>query len=319
MQGSRTRAYVLTIAGLFAGAAIIARADVSADPVVIELGDTVVTRSELDRRFEIAVRLLARRQGVTLAGQDPGLIGMLREQYLDKRASELVMLEEARRRQLLVSDAQVDAAFGEVFSNSAEIDELLAGTPMEASRARALLEEIIREEQTVELLTEQMLREIRIPPGDVITMHHDVKHALATPETVCVRHIQVAEEAAAGAIRKELESGADFATIAAEQSNDVASAAAGGDLGCFERGAAGPRTEFERVAFATSEGELAGPVESRYGYHVLLIYRHDMPREPTLNEAYAQIERELALEQLPERIRALMEKSGVRVYPDRFS
>ena len=44
-----------------------------------------------------------------------------------------------------------------------------------------------------------------------------------------------------------------------------------------------------------------------------------MPREPTLNEAYAQIERDLALEKLPERLQALIEDSGVRVYADRYA
>lgn len=289
------------------------------DPPVIEFGDTTVTRSQLDARFEIAARLLARRQGVSLADQDAAAVAMLRQQYLDKHATELVLLDEARRRQLLVSDAQVDVALGELFGRDAEIDALLAELPSAAGSDRELLEQIVREGQTIELLTEQMLREIKIPTGDVITLHHDVKHALATPEEVCVRHVQLAHREEAMRVLAELQTGADFDDLAAERSTDRASAAAGGDIGCFERGPAGPRTEFERAAFAAEEDDLVGPVESRFGFHVLLVYEHRMPREPTLNEAYAQIERELALEQLPERMRALLESSGVRVYADRYA
>ncbi len=277
-----------------------------------------VTRSELDARFAIALRLLARRQGVSLAEQDAELVARLRSQYLDKHATELVMLAEARRRQIVVSDAQVDTALGELFASDAQMEALLADSSLDPDRGRDLLEEVVRDEQTVELLTEHMLREIKIPPGDVITLHHDAGHVLATPEEVCVRHIQLAEVQTAKSVLAELQNGADFAALAAKYSTDQATSAAGGDLGCFERGAAGPRTEFERAAFAAEENRPTGPVASRFGQHVLLVYEHKMPREPTLNEAYAQIERDLALEKLPQRIQALIERSGLQVYPDRF-
>ncbi len=77
----------------------------SADSIVIELGDRVITRSEVDARFQVAVQLLARRQGISLADQDPAVIAALRDQYLDKYANELVFLQEAQRRQLVVSGA----------------------------------------------------------------------------------------------------------------------------------------------------------------------------------------------------------------------
>ncbi len=51
---------------------------------------------------------------------------------------------------------------------------------------------------------------------------------------------------------------------------------------------------------------------------MFIVYEHKMPRAPTLNEAYAQIERELALEQLTQRLQALVSDSGIRVYPDTF-
>ena len=318
MQGARKRLQ-RNATGFLLGLALLPAVScaTAADPVLIEIGDRAITQTDLDARFEIAVRLLARRQGVSLADQDPALVESLRQQFLYKRATELVLLEEARRLQVRLSDAQVDVAFGELFGSDEEVEALLADAPLDADQGRALLEQVIREEETVELLTEQILREIKIPPGDVITLHHDAKHLLATPEEVCMRHIQVDDAVVAEKLRAELQHGANFARLAEAHSTDAASAANGGDLGCFERGPAGPRTEFERVAFDADEGEIVGPVESRFGYHVLVVYEHRMPREPTLNEAYAQIERELALEQLPQRIQALVDQSGIELYLDR--
>ena len=309
MQMTSARFVFAVATLLFAVALSGATHGESSDSIVIEIGDQVVTRAEVDDRFQIAVRLLARRQGISLVDQDPAAIAALRDQYLDKYADELVFLQEAERRQLVVSGAQVDRALAELFASENTED----GFPDET-----LLRRIVRDEQTVELLTEVMLAEIRIPPGDVITMHHDVKDSLATPEEICVRHIQTGSNDAANDVRAELELGADFAELAIEHSTDAASAGNGGDLGCFERGHSASRSEFEKAAFAAEEDQLVGPVESHLGHHVFIVYEHKMPRAPTLNEAYAQIERELALEQLPQRLQALVSDSGIRVHPDTF-
>ncbi len=310
--------FVFVLATLLVAAALSAETHGgSADPVVIEFGDQVVTRLEVDDRFQIAVRLLVRRQGISLIGQDPSVIAALRDQYLDKYASELVLLQEAERRQLAVSGARVDLALAELFVSEDDEIGFLDDTPLD-NGGHELLRRVMRDEQTIELLTEVMLKDIRIPPGDVITMHHDVKDRLATPEEVCVRHIQADSVDAANDIRAELEQGADFAKLAVQRSTDAASAGIGGDLGCFERSHSASRSEFEKAAFAAEEGQLVGPVASHLGHHVLVVYEHKMPRAPTLNEAYAQIERELALEQLPERLQALVSDSGISVHPDIF-
>ena len=228
-----------------------------------------------------------------------------------------MLLEEARRRQLEVSDTQVDQALGELFDSSEDEAEFL-GRVSPPGGSPVLLRNLVRDEETVELLTEVILQEIRIPPGDVITLHHDVKDQLATAEEVCVRHIQTESIAAAERVRAALEAGESFATLAATHSTDTATADSGGDLGCFERGPAGYRSEFERAAFLAEEGTVVGPVASRFGQHLLIVYEHRTPRAPTLNEAYAMIERDLALEQLPARLQALISDSGISVYPENY-
>ena len=318
MRRAGTVVVVATLGALLAcRAAPVQSMAASTDPVVIELGDLRATRTDVDRRFRIAASLLARRQGTTLDDQDPAVLARLREQYLEQYATQLVFLQEARRRQLEVSDTQVDQALGELFDSGEDEAEFL-GRVSHPDVSQGLLRTVVRDEETVELLTEVMLQEIRIPPGDVITLHHDVKDQLATAEEVCVRHIQTESIAAAERIRAALEAGSSFAVLAAAHSTDKASADLGGDLGCFGRGPSGYRSEFERAAFLAEEGAVVGPVASRFGQHVLIVYEHRTPRAPTLNEAYAMIERDLALEQLPERLQALISDSGVSVYPENY-
>ena len=189
---------------------------------------------------------------------------------------------------------------------------------MTPAQSRERLRRIVSDEKTIEFLTEHMIKDVKIAPGDVITLHHDIKDTLATPEQVCVRHIQLASLDEANAVISEIQAGAEFHELAMERSVDSASAAMGGDLGCFERGHSGTRSEFERAAFAAAVGELSSPIESHLGYHVLIVDEHKMPRAPTLNEAYAQIERELALEKLPQQIQEIVSASGVRVFAENY-
>src|SRR5690606_1305413 len=86
-------------------------------------------------------------------------------------------------------------------------------------------------------------------------------------ETRTVRHILVETEPEAEAIVAELADGADFATLAQERSIDPGSGAQGGDLGEQPRGAY--VESFEAAVWDAEVGEVVGPVESDFGFHVL--------------------------------------------------
>lgn len=96
----------------------------------------------------------------------------------------------------------------------------------------------------------------------------------------CTRHILVETEAEADDILDQLEDGADFAELAAA-SIDTASAATGGDLGCNPQGAF--VAEFEAAVAEAGAGEVIGPIETEFGFHVILV---DQPYAvPTIQTA----------------------------------
>jgi parvulin-like peptidyl-prolyl isomerase len=288
------------------------------DPAVIELGELAVTRKELNDRFEVAVRILAGQQGISLSEQSPAVIERLRVQYLDKRATELVMLQEAARREIAVATEDVGASVSEFLRTVGGGDILFEELREAGIDGEKLLRRIVRDEKVVQMLTEQLLQEIVIPPGDVVTLHHDIKHTLITPEEVCVRHIQTASAETAQQILAELEHSPDFARLATERSTDAESAGDGGDLGCFEKGDEEAASEFRKAVFAAEKDSIAGPVRSGFGYHVIQVYERKPSHETTLNEAYDDIERELKHEQLPKRINTLISESGIKTYPEDF-
>lgn len=85
-------------------------------------------------------------------------------------------------------------------------------------------------------------------------------------EKVRCSHILVEDKAKAESLLKELQGGADFATLAQKHSK-CPSGRSGGDLGAFARGAM--VKEFDKVAFELQVGDLSDLVKTQFGYHIL--------------------------------------------------
>jgi len=103
----------------------------------------------------------------------------------------------------------------------------------------------------------------------------------ATAERVRARHILKAlkedasmkEKSAARkelqALKKRIDSGADFAELAGSHSDDTESAKRGGDLGFFIKGSMVP--SFEKAAFALNVGEVSDIVTTQFGLHLIMV------------------------------------------------
>lgn len=68
-------------------------------------------------------------------------------------------------------------------------------------------------------------------------------------------------------LKHEVLNGSDFAKLARQHSEDYGSASKGGDLGWHGRGELVP--EFEEVALSIEPGEIADPIKSEFGYHLI--------------------------------------------------
>ena len=90
----------------------------------------------------------------------------------------------------------------------------------------------------------------------------------AEAEQVHARHILVATLEEAEGLRSQILSGADFATLARQESLDASTRPAGGDLGWFPRGSL-LQAAVEEAAFATEAGEVSPAIESELGFHIV--------------------------------------------------
>ena len=89
----------------------------------------------------------------------------------------------------------------------------------------------------------------------------------ATARHILVDSLDICEK-----IKQEIADGGDFADMAREYST-CPSGKQGGDLGEFGPGAM--VKEFDEVVFSAPVGEVQGPVQTQFGYHLLEVTRRD--------------------------------------------
>ncbi len=129
--------------------------------------------------------------------------------------------------------------------------------------------------------TIQMRREIEIPEEELRAYYDDHPDEFTREEQVRASHIlfkvtpdrpddQAREDLLA--VRQRIEGGENFAELAQALSEDEGSAASGGSLGYFGRGAMIPA--FEEAAFNAQVGDLVGPVKTDFGYHLIEVQDH---------------------------------------------
>lgn len=128
-------------------------------------------------------------------------------------------------------------------------------------------------------------------------------------DEVRASHILVETEEKANELKAELDGGADFATLAKENSIDPG-AANGGDLGFFGKGMM--VQPFEEAAFALANpGDLSAPVQSQFGWHIIKLEEKRQSAPPAFEQVAPQIQNQLLMRTFTEKVDELM--AGVEI------
>lgn len=118
---------------------------------------------------------------------------------------------------------------------------------------------------------------VEVTDAELAAWYAEHRSELERPEQVWLSYVAsprflaasdtAAALARAEAVRAEIAGGAPFADVAMRESSDQVSAAQGGSLGTFARGAMVPA--FDSVAFTLPVDTLSAPFLTQFGYHVV--------------------------------------------------
>lgn len=147
--------------------------------------------------------------------------------------------------------------------------------------------------------------------GDQMVDQTKVRHILVRPSEIMTD--EQARDLVAS-LKDRAEAGEDFTALAREFSEDIGSAAEGGDLGWTNPGQMVP--EFEAAMAATSVGELSDPVRSQFGWHVLEVMERreqDMTREATRARATEALHQRKYDEELDAWLRKIRDEAYVDI------
>lgn len=134
----------------------------------------------------------------------------------------------------------------------------------------------------IELSVDALAAQATADPEEVKKVYESNMARWGQPEQRKASHVLIALKAGgseadkkaaadkAAAIAAEVrKKPASFADVAKKESADPGSAAQGGDLGFFGKGSM--VKPFEDAVFAANKGDIVGPVESEFGFHVIQV------------------------------------------------
>jgi parvulin-like peptidyl-prolyl isomerase len=245
------------------------------------------------------------------------------EQAVQQIMPQLVGIEIAKayaqEKGITVSDAEVNRelakikeqvgqqarASGQDLSNQEAYEQALKQNDITEDQLR----EDIRENLPIQEVQKRVAGDAQPSEEEVQKFYDENKAAQFTnPAQRCMRHIlfNKDQKEKAEEVEKQLQNGGDFAKLAKEKSQDPGSAEQGGDLGCLGKGETVP--EFEKAAFAAKQGEIVGPVETEFGYHIIEVTEVRAEETRTLAEVEPQIREQLAAAQRDEEFQAWIEE-----------
>ncbi len=239
-------------------------AKVSDDQVVATVNGEQITVDQFNKVYAFIEREYKQAYGEDSLEQKLGdrtLADLIKEQVVNSLIIDIIVDDKLESEGYKVDQAKVDENYN-LYLESNAADE---ATWQEFLKTNNVDESFIKDRIVKQMMMEHYMDQIRQPLLDKIDFS-STEYADQIAQ-LKAKHILVETEEEAKKVAERLAAGEDFATVADEVSIDKA--AKGGDLGYFRKGQM--VKEFEDAAMALEVGGISEPVESQFGYHIILL------------------------------------------------
>jgi peptidyl-prolyl cis-trans isomerase C len=137
-----------------------------------------------------------------------------------------------------------------------------------------------------------------------------------TGDTVSASHILVDSAEQAEALMAAIQAGEIAFEAAAQEYSSCPSGQQGGSLGEFGRGQMVP--EFDEACFTMEVGELRGPVQTQFGFHIIRLNARNEAKIMEYSEVKENIEQHLMNQKQTDAYRSKVNQLKILFPVDRF-
>jgi parvulin-like peptidyl-prolyl isomerase len=257
------------------------------DPDAATVGKTAITRSQLDDELKIigANKALAKElkaQGVELNPTDGGLSTAVTTGWLTSLVNQVFVDRVFEEKNLKVTAEEKTAA-------KAAAEAIFVNAEVFGEFPESFQKTVIERQERIEAV-KASLPQPEAASEAALQQFFESSKAQFCPSGTVVAHILVPTQAAADLVKASIDGGADFATVAEEQSTDTGSAARGGLVACTDTQQFGQLDPaFQAAVSTTPVGSVSAPVQTQFGFHVIKVAPWDFATaRPVIEEAYAQ-------------------------------
>ena len=200
---------------------------------------------------------------------------------VDKLVAHRLLLQEARRRNFTVSNAEFDRALVKLRRRFDDLKQFGAWMDARGLNDRSLLD-TIRQELLIIRATQVLFDGVTVSEDEVRAYYEAHKPALKTAGAVRLQMIAVHDEAAAEAIVQAAKGGADFGKLARESSLGLR-AARGGDTEWVRRD--GLPALLREALSAAKVGQIIGPLPASGGFRIVRL----VAERPGITRSLAEV------------------------------
>ncbi|MGZ7440682.1 peptidyl-prolyl cis-trans isomerase [Paenibacillus sp. TH7-28] len=215
------------------------------------------------------------------------------EQVLSGLIDQELINQEAKKKNITITDADIDAEIKDTyvaqFGSQEALDQALVQYGMTKDDLRSQIASQLK-------LTKLLEPQVKVTDDQIKQTFETYKDSFNTPEQVRASIILVKTEDDAKDIIKQLKGGADFAELAKSKSLDTATKEQGGDTDFFARGQ--KETAVEDAAFKLTKGQISDPVKTSEGYQVIKLTDRKEAHTATLDEKKEEIRKTLVNQQV---------------------
>jgi peptidyl-prolyl cis-trans isomerase SurA len=267
-------------------------ADEVLERILAVVNDEIITEQDL----QMIMAPVASQYRATYTGPEyDQKIKDARQEFLNKLIEDKLILSEAKRREVIVKDVEVDEMMSEIRNKFPNREVFLKAIQDQGLTEKKLWNRFHDQLMSQKLVSYEVKSKVFVSPGQINEYYKANPQEFTQGDRVKLEHILVRTgprsegeaRTLAESLVSQIQGGKPFEEIA-KSSSEGAEAKDGGQMGWIEKGQL--LGEIDKQVFELGEGEITSPIQSSIGFHIFKVVEKQKFSIRPLSEVRDQIQ-----------------------------